>query len=133
MEAASLASEAEPECPAVRAPPAPTGIVVPLPPERTPPPLCNPGLPPLAGVPPPAELPPLLLIILFYFSSKILLTYFGVPFCIDRKWRKKNFTIKENVYPCTSLTSDHHTNNYMGHGSKGLFKEVGFHDPPRTR
>ncbi|KAF9664340.1 hypothetical protein SADUNF_Sadunf16G0008200 [Salix dunnii] len=49
MEAASLASEAEPECPAVRVPPAPTGIVVPLPLERTPPPLCNPGLPPLAG------------------------------------------------------------------------------------
>ncbi|KAF9664344.1 hypothetical protein SADUNF_Sadunf16G0008700 [Salix dunnii] len=60
LEAASLASEAEPECPAVRVPPAPTGIVVPLPLERTPPPLCNPGLPPLAGVPPPAELPPLL-------------------------------------------------------------------------
>ncbi|KAJ6426264.1 hypothetical protein OIU84_026784 [Salix udensis] len=53
MEAASLASEAEPECPAVRVPPAPTGIVVPLPLERIPPPLCN-------GVPPPAELPPLL-------------------------------------------------------------------------
>ncbi|KAB5519028.1 hypothetical protein DKX38_023347 [Salix brachista] len=54
MEAASLASEAEPECPAVRVPPAPTGMVVPLPLERIPPPLCNPG------VPPPAELPPLL-------------------------------------------------------------------------
>ncbi|KAJ6300938.1 hypothetical protein OIU76_021694 [Salix suchowensis] len=55
MEAASLPSEAEPECPAVRVPPAPTGIVVPLPLERIPPPL-----PPPAGVPPPAELPPLL-------------------------------------------------------------------------
>ncbi|KAJ6300933.1 hypothetical protein OIU76_021690 [Salix suchowensis] len=105
MEAASLASEAEPECPAVRVPPAPTGMVVPLPLERIPPPL-----PPLAGVPPPAELPPLLppppppllaaadviSSVMIVTMTSILVTFLNFIFAFthDRKEKVSNYRVR---------------------------------------
>ncbi|KAJ6756812.1 hypothetical protein OIU79_029072 [Salix purpurea] len=88
MEAASIASEAEPECPAVRVPPAPAGIVVPLPLERIPPPRL-----PLPPPPPLLAAADVISSAMIVTMTSILVTLLNFIFAFNTRQKRKAFEL----------------------------------------